>query len=70
MPSHTPGALDFNGRPPTLPDPTRRQAALETIERNMITLQGPMVLKQGFMGVVPRLPIFVENVTNPNETFG
>ena len=36
----------------------------------MITLQGPMVLKQGFMGVVPRLPIFVENVTNPNETFG
>ncbi|KIZ04181.1 hypothetical protein MNEG_3785, partial [Monoraphidium neglectum] len=53
-----------------LRDPERRQAALETIQRGALTLQGPMMLKQGFIGVVPRLPIFIENVTDPNERFG
>jgi sensor domain CHASE-containing protein len=55
--------------PPPI-DPERRQAALETIQRGALTLQGPMMLKQGFIGVVPRLPIFIENVTDPNERFG
>lgn len=53
-----------------LADPERRGAALETIQKGVLTLQGPMVLKQGWVGVVPRLPIFVENVTDPNERFG
>ncbi|GBG00256.1 hypothetical protein Rsub_12900 [Raphidocelis subcapitata] len=53
-----------------LRDPDRRQAALETIQRGVMTLQGPLMLKQGWLGLVPRLPIFIENVTNPNETFG
>ncbi|KAI8463338.1 MAG: hypothetical protein J3K34DRAFT_149057 [Monoraphidium minutum] len=53
-----------------LKDPERRQAALETIARGQLTLQGPIKLKQGWIGVVPRLPIYVENVTDPTERFG
>lgn len=51
-------------------DPVRRPVALTAIESNKLTLQGPMMLKQGFVGVIPRLPIFIGNVTNPHETFG
>jgi len=53
-----------------LKDPARRAAALETIERGELTVQGPLYLKQGFVGVVPRLPLFIDNVTDPTERFG
>ncbi|KAI8475398.1 MAG: kinase-like domain-containing protein [Monoraphidium minutum] len=54
-----------------LEDPIRRAATLETIRRREITLQGPILLEQeGFVGLVMRIPIFVANVTDPNETFG
>jgi sensor domain CHASE-containing protein len=46
----------------TQTDPARRDAALETIARGELTIQGPVMLKQGFMGLVPRLPIFLEGV--------
>jgi len=35
-----------------------------------MTLQGPMMLRQGYLGLIPRLPIFIGNVTDPEETFG
>jgi sensor domain CHASE-containing protein len=53
-----------------LRDPVRRPAALKTIASGKMTMQGPMMLKQGFLGVIPRLPIFIANVTDPMETFG
>lgn len=51
-------------------DPARRAASLETIAKGKLTLQGPMMLRQGYLGLIPRLPIFIDNVTDPNETFG
>ena len=51
-------------------DPERRPAALDTIARGELTLQGPMMLKQGFVGIIPRLPIFIANVSDPDETWG
>lgn len=54
-----------------LTDHVRRAATLETIRRKEVTIQGPIMLKQeGFVGIVMRIPIYVSNVTNPNETFG
>ncbi|KAI8476186.1 MAG: kinase-like domain-containing protein [Monoraphidium minutum] len=53
-----------------LKDPDRRVASLDTIARGQLTIQGPMMLKQGFLGIVPRLPIFVANVSDPREAFG
>ncbi|GBF89307.1 hypothetical protein Rsub_02184 [Raphidocelis subcapitata] len=54
-----------------LKDPLRRAAALEGIRRRQMTVQGPIPMKEeGFVGLVMRLPIFIENVTNPEETFG
>jgi hypothetical protein len=53
-----------------LKDPVRRPAALTTIASGNLTMQGPLMLKQGFLGVIPRLPIFITNVTDPQDTFG
>lgn len=54
-----------------LKDPVRRAASLETIKRREVTIQGPIPLQQeGFVGLVMRIPIFIRNVTDPNDTFG
>ncbi|WIA39118.1 hypothetical protein OEZ86_005253 [Tetradesmus obliquus] len=47
----------------------RRPVALKTVETGKLTMQGPMILAQGYFGVVGRQPIFVSPST-PNETFG
>jgi sensor domain CHASE-containing protein len=43
--------------------------ALRTVETGKLTMQGPMILSQGYFGVVGRQPVFVSPST-PNETFG
>ena len=53
-----------------LRDPSRRAASLETIRSDRLTLQGPMLLRQGYLGLIPRLPIFVPNTSDPGDTFG
>eukprot|EP00775_Hariotina_reticulata_P009645 gene9645-9805_t len=50
-------------------DPARRTAALETVRRGVLTLQGPLKLLQGYHAAIARMPIFIYNVSN-NETFG
>lgn len=58
-------------RPP-LPCPRvvdhTRDAALETIRRGRMVIQGPIMLAQGYQGLVFRVPIFLPG--GPNETFG
>lgn len=52
-------------------DPDRKTTALESIRRRELTIQGPILLHpEGYLGLVMRLPIFISNVSNPNETFG
>lgn len=34
-----------------------------------LVMQGPMMLSQGYYGVVGRLPVYIANSTK-NETFG
>ena len=70
VPVHAPGIANKPGSCLRgAADPERRPVALETIARGEMTLQGPMILKQGWMGLVPRIPIFVENITDPDERF-
>jgi sensor domain CHASE-containing protein len=49
-------------------DPQRRAAALETIARGELTMQGPVTLLQGWRGAVARLPVLIANVSR-NDTF-
>jgi hypothetical protein len=49
-------------------DPQRRAAALETLARGELTMQGPVTLLQGWRGAVARLPVFIANVSR-NDTF-
>jgi hypothetical protein len=70
--------------PPLSPSPTRpppkkkpiappvnanRNAALETIRRRQMTMQGPFKLAQGYQGLVFRLPVLLP-ANSPNETWG
>jgi sensor domain CHASE-containing protein len=50
-------------------DPERRGAALATISNGNLTMQGPVMLLQGFKGAVARTPVFISNVTE-DEFFG
>ncbi|KAF8060038.1 serine/threonine-protein kinase [Scenedesmus sp. PABB004] len=52
-----------------LKDPKRRVAALETIQRRNLTMQGPITLLQGWRGAVARVPVFISNVSE-SVTFG
>lgn len=47
-------------------DPERRGAALATIINGNLTMQGPVMLKQGFRGAVARTPVFIANVSEDN----
>lgn len=40
-------------------DPMRRDVVLKTVARGNITMQGPMMLKQGYVGAIPRLAVFI-----------
>jgi sensor domain CHASE-containing protein len=50
-------------------DPERRGAALATITNRNLTMQGPVMLLQGFRGAVARTPVFINNVSE-DEFFG
>jgi sensor domain CHASE-containing protein len=50
-------------------DPERRGAALATIKNGNLTMQGPVMLKQGFRAAVARTPVFISNVSE-DEFFG
>lgn len=52
-----------------LADPERRGAALATIKNGNLTMQGPVMLKQGFRAAVARTPVFISNVSE-DEFFG
>jgi hypothetical protein len=57
-------------RPPPPPaDPLQRQAALSTIERGNLTMDGPVHVLQGYDALIFRIPIFVPT-PNPEETWG
>jgi hypothetical protein len=47
-------------------DPERRGAALATITNRNLTMQGPVMLLQGFRGAVARTPVFISNVSEDN----
>jgi sensor domain CHASE-containing protein len=51
------------------PDEERREVALRTVKEGKLVMQGPMMLSQGYFGVVGRKPIYIAN-SSPNETFG
>ncbi|KAG2450347.1 hypothetical protein HYH02_004852 [Chlamydomonas schloesseri] len=52
-----------------LSDPKNRDVALLTIASRNLTLAGPYMLVQGYMGAPARYPIYVHDV-DANETFG
>ncbi|GLC33295.1 hypothetical protein PLESTB_000349600 [Pleodorina starrii] len=52
-----------------LADPKNREFALKTIASHNLTLAGPYMLVQGFMGAPARYPIFVRDV-EAGDTFG
>lgn len=43
--------------------------ALKTVKNGRLMMQGPMMLSQGYFGVVGRKPVYIAN-SAPNETFG
>lgn len=47
-------------------DPDRRGAALATVLNRNLTMQGPVMLKQGFRAAVARTPVFIHNVSEDN----
>ena len=51
-------------------DPLRRPTSLEVVERRDLTLAGPQRVVQGYDGLFLRVPIFIDNVTDANETWG
>lgn len=50
-------------------DPERRDVALKTVKEGRLVMQGPMMLSQGYFGVVGRKPVYITPST-ANETFG
>jgi hypothetical protein len=48
-------------------DPQRRDVVLKTVARGNITMQGPMLLKQGYVGAIPRLAVFIPGVWNVSQ---
>ncbi|KAI8463487.1 MAG: hypothetical protein J3K34DRAFT_145885 [Monoraphidium minutum] len=48
----------------------RRDASLRAIERGKLSIQGPLAVPQGYHAILFRLPVFIPNVSDPNETFG
>lgn len=50
-------------------NPDRRAIALATVKGGVLTMQGPMILSQGYFGVVGRQPIYITPAA-PNETWG
>lgn len=50
-------------------DPERRGASLATINNGNLTMQGPVMLKQGFRGAVARTAVFIHNVSE-DDWFG
>lgn len=53
------------------PDPNRREGVLYAIRTGRMTLKGPALLQpERVSGLIVGMPIFIHNVTNPNETFG
>lgn len=42
---------------------------LKTVRNGKLAMQGPMMLSQGYFGVVGRKPVYIKT-TNPNETWG
>ena len=51
-----------------LRDPTRNREAFLAVEQKRLTLAGPFALRQGGLGVVGRLPVFL-NDNNGHEVF-
>jgi sensor domain CHASE-containing protein len=51
------------------PAQDRRDAALRTVARRELTMQGPILTVQGFTGMIYRAPIFL-NTTDPDELWG
>jgi hypothetical protein len=52
-------------------DPVRRASALETIKAGDLAVQGPVQLEpEGFVGLAMRMPIYINNVSDPREAFG
>jgi len=47
-------------------DPQRRGAALATVLNGNLTMQGPVMLKQGYRAAVARTPVFIQNVSEDN----
>jgi sensor domain CHASE-containing protein len=43
--------------------------ALKTVKGGRLVMQGPMMLSQGYFGVVGRKPVYI-STSAPNETFG
>jgi sensor domain CHASE-containing protein len=43
--------------------------ALKTVKEGKLVMQGPMMLSQGYFGVVGRKPIYISPAA-ANETFG
>jgi sensor domain CHASE-containing protein len=50
-------------------DPTRRATVLDIIAAGRLTVQGPLKLKQGGVGLIARLPVFIQGAP-PGDTFG
>jgi hypothetical protein len=50
-------------------DPERRPIVIDIMQRGVLAVQGPLSLKQGGMGLIGRLPVFIPDST-PDTTFG
>jgi signal transduction histidine kinase len=53
-----------------LADPTRREEMLKTIESGELTLAGPFVLRQGGVGAIGRLPVFLSEENGSKKFWG
>jgi len=53
---------------PQTPETRHRSAALDAIQHRHASIQGPFLLKQGFTGIIVRLPVYKAGVS-PDETF-
>ena len=52
-------------------DPQRREGVLSTIRSGEILLQGPFKLLQGGVGLIARMPVFVnDSAAAPDGNFG
>ena len=54
-----------------LTEPMRRAGVMEAIRTGRLMAQGPMLVEpEGVTALIMRLPIYIDNVNNPNEAFG